>query len=61
MDCVAEGVETEEQVAALLEMGCTCAQGFYYDKPMPVEQFEEKYLRGARPAERETEHEEDQP
>ena len=61
MDCVAEGVETEEQAAALLEMGCTCAQGFYYDKPMPVEEFEEKYLRGARPAERETEQEEDQP
>ena len=33
MDCIAEGVETAEQVAALLDMGCTCAQGFYYDKP----------------------------
>ena len=59
MNCVAEGVETAEQVAALLEMGCTCAQGFYYDKPMPVEKFEEKYLRRTSPAEQETEHEEE--
>ena len=52
MNCVAEGVENEEQIAALREIGCSYAQGFYYDRPMPAEQFEEKYLRaGAYAAE----------
>ena len=45
MTCVAEGVETREQVAALLDKGCAYAQEFYYDKPIPMEEFERKYLR----------------
>lgn len=45
MRCIAEGVETEEQRKALLEAGCHFAQGFYYDRPLSQEQFEEKYLR----------------
>ena len=61
MDCIAEGVETAEQVAALLEMGCTCAQGFYYDKPLPVEEFEQKYLRGTAPVDQKTERKEEHP
>lgn len=36
---VAEGVETEEQVAALKEMGCHLCQGLFFGKPEPVEQF----------------------
>ena len=44
IDCVAEGVETSEQRAALLEAGCLYAQGYYYDRPMPAEQFKAKYL-----------------
>ncbi|WP_455136546.1 EAL domain-containing protein [Thermophilibacter sp.] len=45
MTCVAEGVETPEQARALTDEGCVVCQGFYYDKPMPPELFEEKYLR----------------
>lgn len=41
---IAEGVETKEQAAFLLRAGCTRAQGFYYDKPMSVEEFEKKYF-----------------
>lgn len=48
MMCVAEGVENQAQVAALTEAGCVCAQGYYYDRPMPVEHFEQKYLRPAQ-------------
>jgi diguanylate cyclase len=33
---VAEGVETAEQCQALVGLGCTTAQGFYFYKPMPV-------------------------
>lgn len=36
---VAEGVETEEQVAFLRQQNCDLIQGYYYAKPMPHEQF----------------------
>ena len=45
MECVAEGVETRQQEAALLKAGCICGQGYYYDRPLPPQKFEEKYLR----------------
>lgn len=48
MGCVAEGVETAAQINILTEAGCTCAQGYYYDRPLPIERFEEKYLRPAQ-------------
>ncbi len=37
---IAEGVETAEQVILLKENGCYYVQGYYFDKPMPVEDFE---------------------
>ena len=44
MTCVAEGVETESQVSALLNIGCSVCQGYYYDKPLPPDDFEQKWL-----------------
>ncbi|MFK7840124.1 MAG: EAL domain-containing protein [Bdellovibrionales bacterium] len=35
MKTIAEGVETQEQVEALKELGCDIAQGYFYAKPMP--------------------------
>lgn len=46
MDCVAEGVETKEQITALTGIGCSYAQGYYFDRPLPADQFEQKYLWG---------------
>lgn len=43
--CVAEGVETMEQVNILRKCGCDIAQGFFYDKPLPVKEFEERLDR----------------
>ena len=37
---VAEGVETDEQIELLKELECHYAQGFYIDKPMKSEEFE---------------------
>ena len=39
---VTEGVETETQYHALKEMGCEIFQGYYFSKPIPVEEFEAK-------------------
>jgi len=36
---VAEGVETAEQAALLLELGCTRAQGFYFCRPHRAEEL----------------------
>ena len=36
---IAEGVETETQLAFLRENHCTAAQGFYLNEPMGAEDF----------------------
>ena len=41
---ISEGVETEEQVSFLSDMGCGMFQGYYFAKPISLEEFEEKYL-----------------
>lgn len=40
MNVIVEGVETEEQKEQLLKCGCTKAQGFYFHRPMPIEDFD---------------------
>ncbi|MDO7653416.1 MAG: EAL domain-containing protein, partial [Porticoccus sp.] len=41
---VAEGVETAEQYRLLQKLGCDTCQGYYFSKPVPVAEFEEKFL-----------------
>jgi len=36
---LAEGIETEQQRSLLKDSGCHEAQGFFYAKPLPLEQF----------------------
>ncbi|MBQ4522334.1 MAG: GGDEF domain-containing protein [Lachnospiraceae bacterium] len=42
MKIVAEGIETKEQVDFLAEQGCDLIQGYYFAKPMPIQEFEKK-------------------
>ena len=41
LDTVCEGVETEDQVRFLREIGCSKLQGFYFSKPVPFETLKE--------------------
>lgn len=48
---IAEGVETEEQMNTLREMGCEMVQGYYFSPPVPAVDFErhiEKWLLALR-------------
>lgn len=46
MHTVAEGVEEKEQVEFLANQGCDMIQGYYFAKPMPKEQYEERMKTG---------------
>jgi diguanylate cyclase (GGDEF)-like protein/PAS domain S-box-containing protein len=40
LQTIAEGVETEGQLAFLREQGCSEVQGYYFSKPLPADAFE---------------------
>ena len=42
MQIVAEGIETREQVDFLAQQKCDLIQGFYFSKPLPVSEFEQR-------------------
>ena len=44
IETVAEGIESVQQLDALRSVGCTRAQGFLIGRPMPIAQFEERFL-----------------
>ncbi len=37
---IAEGIETEEQLIMLQQLGCPAGQGYYFYKPMPIDDAE---------------------
>ena len=43
MKIVAEGIESREQVDFLVEQECDLIQGYFFAKPMAIEEFVEKY------------------
>ncbi len=45
LDIIAEGVETSEQAKFLSDCGCDSAQGFFYSKPIPADEFDERLIR----------------
>ena len=42
---VAEGVETKESEDVIRSMSCDYGQGYYYSKPIPVAEFQKKFLQ----------------
>ncbi len=42
LECITEGVETKKQVELLKKNKCKTAQGFYFDKAIPVDEFEKR-------------------
>jgi EAL domain-containing protein (putative c-di-GMP-specific phosphodiesterase class I) len=46
MEMIAEGVETIDQAHFLRDQGCSLMQGYYFYKPMPVQDFEKKMKEG---------------
>ena len=48
----AEGIETEEQMAALRVMGIDEVQGYLFGRPMPRAELVQRYLSGRRPPRR---------
>lgn len=53
ISALTEGVETKHQYDQLINMGCTLFQGYYFAKPMPVDEFEQ-FVSNRRSAENET-------
>jgi len=45
--CLAEGAETKAQVDRLRALGCEVIQGFYYSRPIPIAEYESRYLNGS--------------
>ncbi len=43
---VVEGVETEENDRMIHEMGCDFGQGYYYSRPIPAQEFSERFMQG---------------
>jgi len=44
LSIVAEGVDSDSQLSVRRDLGCDIVQGFYYEKPMNIEQLEKNTL-----------------
>ena len=42
MTTVTEGIENKEKVEFLVKSGCNLIQGFYFSKPVPIADYEQK-------------------
>ena len=43
MDVISEGIETEQQLQSMIEIGCSHFQEYYFSRPIPVGEFEARY------------------
>ncbi len=46
LDMIAEGVENKSQEQFLLTNGCRYAQGYLFSRPIPLAEFDHKYMSG---------------
>lgn len=44
LEVICEGVETKEEEHLIASCGCNLVQGYLHDKPIPIEEFERKYM-----------------
>ncbi|AIA74599.1 diguanylate cyclase [Halomonas campaniensis] len=44
LEVVAEGVETQAQCQFLINAGCTSVQGFYFARPLPAAELEQRWV-----------------
>ncbi|MBR5177603.1 MAG: EAL domain-containing protein [Lachnospiraceae bacterium] len=44
LECIAEGVETVDQIKIIKDNNCELVQGYYFDRPLPVEDFEKRLI-----------------
>ncbi len=44
LDVICEGVETVDEEQIVRACGCTQVQGYLHDRPLPIQEFENKYL-----------------
>ncbi len=42
--CIVEGIETLDQIKVLKENNCFYAQGYFFDKPLPEKEFEQRLI-----------------
>ena len=42
LECIIEGVETRAQLEMLRDIGCEEVQGYLFDKPLPLDEFEKR-------------------
>ena len=45
LECIVEGVETVNHIRVLKKNQCYMAQGFYFDKPLPKDEFERRFTQ----------------
>lgn len=44
LEVICEGVETAEEERTIHQCGCDLVQGYFYDRPLPIADFESKYM-----------------
>ncbi len=44
LNALAEGVETKSEATYIYDKNCTYAQGYFYDRPLPIETIEQRYI-----------------
>lgn len=45
INVLSEGIETQKQALELKDLNCDYAQGYYYQKPMPINEIEKLYFK----------------